>query len=58
MAQRLVQVRVLDPEPLLFHAEVVHRDGVPVGYVRAASYGWTLGGRRSGWRSSPAAASR
>jgi 4-methylaminobutanoate oxidase (formaldehyde-forming) len=21
----------------------VHRDGVPVGYVRAASYGWTLG---------------
>ena len=24
--------------------EVVHRDGVPVGYVRAASYGHTLGG--------------
>ena len=44
MAQRLVQVRVLDPEPLLFHAEIVHRDGVLVGYVRAASYGWTLGG--------------
>ncbi len=43
MAQRLVQIRVLDPAPLLFHAEVVHRDGVPVGYVRAASYGWTLG---------------
>ena len=43
MGQRLVQVRVLDPEPLLFHAEVVHRDGAPVGYVRAASYGWTLG---------------
>ena len=43
MAQRLVQVRLLDPEPLLHHAEVVHRDGVPVGYVRAASYGWTLG---------------
>lgn len=43
MARRLVQLRVLDPEPLLFHAEVVHRDGVPVGYVRAASYGWTLG---------------
>lgn len=44
MAQRLVQLRVLDPEPLLHHAEVVHRDGVEVGYVRAASYGWTLGG--------------
>ncbi len=44
MVQRIVQVRLLDPEPLLFHAEVVHRDGVAVGYVRAASYGWTLGG--------------
>jgi glycine cleavage system aminomethyltransferase T len=22
----------------------VHRDGVPVGYIRAASYGHTLGG--------------
>lgn len=43
MGQRLVQVRLLDPDPLLHHAEVVHRDGVPVGYVRAASYGWTLG---------------
>jgi heterotetrameric sarcosine oxidase gamma subunit len=44
MSQRLVQLRVLDPEPLLFHAEIVLRDGVAVGYVRAASYGWTLGG--------------
>jgi glycine cleavage system aminomethyltransferase T len=43
MTQRLVQLRVLDPEPLLYHAEVLYRDGVPVGYVRAASYGWTLG---------------
>ena len=42
--RRLVQVLVTDPDPLLFHAEVVHRDGVPVGYVRAASYGHTLGG--------------
>ena len=43
-SRRLVQVLVTDPEPLLFHAEVVHRDGVPVGYIRAASYGHTLGG--------------
>jgi 4-methylaminobutanoate oxidase (formaldehyde-forming) len=43
MGQRLVGLRVLDPAPLLFHAEVVLRDGVEVGYVRAASYGWTLG---------------
>jgi glycine cleavage system aminomethyltransferase T/glycine/D-amino acid oxidase-like deaminating enzyme len=42
--RRLVQVLVKDPEPLLFHAEIVHRDGKPVGYVRAGSYGHTLGG--------------
>lgn len=42
--RRLVQVQVLDPEPMLFHAEVVLRDGVAVGYVRAGSYGFTLGG--------------
>jgi 4-methylaminobutanoate oxidase (formaldehyde-forming) len=41
--QRLVQLRLTDPDPLLFHAEPVLRDGVVVGYVRAASYGWTLG---------------
>jgi len=44
MTRRLVQILVHDPEPLMFHAEVVRRDGVPVGYVRAASYGFTLGG--------------
>ena len=42
--QRLVQVLLEDPEPLLVHAEPVLRDGVAVGYVRSASYGWTLGG--------------
>ncbi len=44
LTRRLVQVRLTDPEPLMHHAEVVHRDGVAVGYVRAASYGHTLGG--------------
>jgi glycine cleavage system aminomethyltransferase T len=39
-----VQVFVKDPEPLMYHAEIVLRDGVPVGYVRAASYGHSLGG--------------
>jgi glycine cleavage system aminomethyltransferase T len=39
-----VQILVKDPEPMLFHAEIVHRDGKPVGYLRAASYGHTLGG--------------
>ena len=44
LQRRLMQVLVKDPEPLMFHAEVVWRDGVRVGYVRAASYGHTLGG--------------
>lgn len=44
MQRRLAQVLVKDPEPLLFHAEVVLRDGQAVGYVRAGSYGHTLGG--------------
>src|SRR6185295_6638922 len=44
LTRKLVQVLLTDPEPLLFHAEPVLRDGKPVGYVRAASYGHTLGG--------------
>lgn len=42
--RRLVQVLVKDPEPMLWHAEVIYRDGKAVGYVRAGSYGHTLGG--------------
>jgi glycine cleavage system aminomethyltransferase T len=42
--RRLVQVLVTDPEPLMFHAEVVYLDGLAISYVRAASYGFTLGG--------------
>lgn len=42
--QRMVQVLVSDPSVLLFEAEPLLRDGVAVGYLRAASYGWTLGG--------------
>jgi glycine cleavage system aminomethyltransferase T/glycine/D-amino acid oxidase-like deaminating enzyme len=44
LTRRLVQILLTDPEPLMFHAEVVLRDGRPVGYIRAASYGHTLGG--------------
>ena len=44
MTRRLAQVLVKDPEPLLFHAEIVSRNGKPVGYVSSASYGFTLGG--------------
>ncbi|HEY5650085.1 MAG TPA: aminomethyltransferase family protein, partial [Acidimicrobiia bacterium] len=42
--RRLAQILITDPEPLMFHAEVVHRNGEPVSYIRAASYGFTLGG--------------
>jgi heterotetrameric sarcosine oxidase gamma subunit len=44
LRRRLVQVLVSDPEPLMFHAEVVRRNGKPAGYIRSASYGFTLGG--------------
>ena len=43
LTKRLVQVQLRDPEPLLFHGEVVRGDGIARGYVRAASYGHTLG---------------
>ena len=35
---------VQDPSPLLHHGEIILRDGRAVGYVRAGSYGHTLGG--------------
>jgi 4-methylaminobutanoate oxidase (formaldehyde-forming) len=44
LKKRLLQIFVKDPQPLLFHAEIVRRNGLAVGYVRAASYGHTLGG--------------
>jgi 4-methylaminobutanoate oxidase (formaldehyde-forming) len=44
LRRRLVQVLLTDPGPMLYHAEVVSRSGVEVGYIRAASYGHTLGG--------------
>ena len=44
LRKRLVQVLLTDPEPLMFHAEIVRCDDRPCGYLRAASYGHTLGG--------------
>jgi heterotetrameric sarcosine oxidase gamma subunit len=44
LTRRLLQMLVKDPEPLMYHAEIVRRSGKPVGYIRAASYGFTLGG--------------
>jgi 4-methylaminobutanoate oxidase (formaldehyde-forming) len=44
LKRRLVQVLLKDPDPMLYHAEVLRRNGRPVGYVRAGSYGFSLGG--------------
>ena len=44
LKRRLAQVLVKDPEPLLFHAEVITRNGKNAGYVRSGSYCYTLGG--------------
>ena len=38
------KVLVKDPTPLLYHGEIVYRNGNVAGYIRAASYGFTLGG--------------
>ncbi|WP_102225404.1 GcvT family protein [Acidimangrovimonas sediminis] len=43
-ARRLVQFRLTDPEPLLFHHEPILRDGEIVGYLSSGAYGHTLGG--------------
>jgi glycine cleavage system aminomethyltransferase T len=44
LTRRLVQVLVSDPEPMMYHGEVLWRDGKIVGDVRIGSYGHTLGG--------------
>ncbi|MEQ9693075.1 FAD-dependent oxidoreductase [Shimia sp. SDUM112013] len=41
---RLVQFRLTDPEPLLFHNEPILRNGEYVGYLSSGNYGHTLGG--------------
>ena len=43
-ARRLAQILLTEPEPLMFHGEIVYRDDEAVGYIRAASYAHTLGG--------------
>ncbi len=44
LKRRLAQVLVKDPEPFLYHAEIITRDGKNMGYVRSGSYCYTLGG--------------
>ena len=42
--RRLVQFRLTDPEPLLFHNEPIVRDGKIVGQLSSGNYGHFLGG--------------
>jgi 4-methylaminobutanoate oxidase (formaldehyde-forming) len=44
LTNRMVQFRLTDPEPLLYHNEPVIRDGEIVGYLSSGSYGHALGG--------------
>jgi 4-methylaminobutanoate oxidase (formaldehyde-forming) len=44
LSKHLVQFKLEDPEPLLYHHEPVHRDGKLCGYVTSANYGHYLGG--------------
>lgn len=44
LSRRLVQFRLTDPEPLLFHNEAVVRDGRIVGTITSGNYGHQLGG--------------
>ncbi|MGD9479250.1 GcvT family protein [Shinella sp. G-2] len=42
-SRRIVQFTVDDSEPMLWGGELILRDGQPVGEVRSAAYGHTLG---------------
>ncbi len=44
LSRRLVQFRLKEPEPLLFHNEAIVRDGRIVGTITSGNYGHYLGG--------------
>ncbi len=44
LSRRLLQFRLTDPEPLLFHNEPILRDGRIVGQITSGAYGHSLGG--------------
>ncbi len=44
LKMRMVQFRLTDPEPLLYHNEPIVRDGEIVGYLTSGAYGHHLGG--------------
>ncbi|MDA7792276.1 aminomethyltransferase family protein, partial [bacterium] len=44
LSQRLMQFRLTDPDPLLYHNEAILQDGAVVGYLTSGNYGHHLGG--------------
>jgi 4-methylaminobutanoate oxidase (formaldehyde-forming) len=44
LSRRLVQFKLTNPEPLLYHNEPIWRDGEIVGHITSGMYGHTLGG--------------
>jgi heterotetrameric sarcosine oxidase gamma subunit len=44
LKRRLMQFKLNDPEPLLYHHEPIYRDGKLAGYTTSANYGHHLGG--------------
>ena len=44
LSRRMVQFRLKDPAPMLYHNEAIVRDGVIVGPVTSGNYGHHLGG--------------
>ena len=44
ISKRLVQFKLNDPEPMMYHHEPIWRDGKRAGYITSANYGHFLGG--------------
>ena len=44
LQRRMLQFRLTDPEPLLYHNEPILRDGEIVGHLSSGAYGHHLGG--------------
>ena len=44
LQSRMVQFKLTDPDPLLYHNEPILRDGDIVGYLSSGNYGHALGG--------------
>jgi 4-methylaminobutanoate oxidase (formaldehyde-forming) len=43
LGRRLVQFKLQDPFPLLYHNETIYRDGVSVGRITSGGFGYYLG---------------